>query len=80
MKFTVESYTFPDEGLLRAYNEIQLPEIGKEYTTDSDGYIIGKCARVVYDEEDGYTWYPCATSYTSYHFKTTPIKICCRDS
>lgn len=81
MKFIVESYTMSGgESLLRAYNDIQMPDIGKEYTTDKDGYVIGKCARITHDEEDGYTWHPCATSYTSYYFKSTPIKICIRNT
>ena len=81
MKFIVESYEFTDEGsLLRAFNELQMPENGKEYETDKDGYVIGKCARVTHDEEDGYTWHPCATSYASYHFKSIPIKICIRST
>lgn len=81
MKFIVESYEFTDEcSLLRAFNHVQMPDIGHEYETDNDGYVIGKCARVIHDEEGGYTWHPCATSYASYHFKSIPIKICIRST
>lgn len=75
MRFVVLSFMYGTVGLMRSYKNSQLPEIDQEYVTDEYGHVIGKYARVIYDEENGYTWYPCATSYSSYHFTSTPIHI-----
>jgi hypothetical protein len=61
---------------LRAYNQLQTPEIGVEYEiVDNDGIVLNMSARVVY-ENSQWMWYPEQSNITgSYYFRSVPFII-----
>jgi hypothetical protein len=74
MKFIIEDIETITNGLQRAYNDLQVPEVDVEYETNTDGYVKNKAARV-YKEGDVWWWSQESTSYSAYHFKSEPLKI-----
>jgi hypothetical protein len=73
MKITRIEFVTEGDGPQRVYNTSQTPEVGVEYDVTANGWVVGKSARVVMDEDGGWRWYPVASSYSSsYYFKELP--------
>ncbi len=76
MKFVVKSIESVDEAkTIRSYNSMQQPEVGCEYETTANGWVVGMHARVVVDAEGGWLWYPVPSSYSAYYFREVPWRI-----
>lgn len=76
MKFIIDDIEIQTitNGLARAYNDLQSPEVGIEYEADKDGYVKNKAASV-YKEDDIWWWSQESTSYSAYYFESEPLKI-----
>lgn len=68
MKFTVKSAVqIPTGSLTRSFNTLQVPEVGIEYETTTNGRVIDMYAYVTCEDGQWY-WIPIDSSCSSYSF------------